>query len=256
MLNPRIIPVLLVKNNGLVKTTKFKDPKYLGDPINAVKIFNEKEVDELIVLDIDASLYNSEPNYQMIKNLAYESRMPLCYGGGIKSVEQLTQIIKLGVEKVSICSSALFDTSLIKKAVEVVGGQSVVITMDIKKARFSSKYMLFSHSGTKVTDIDPIEYAQKVSNIGVGEIVVNSIDRDGTMKGYDIELIRKIKSVTENPITAVGGAGALNDITLLFKTFGTIGAAAGSLFVFKGKYRAVLINYPSHRDKKTILTNK
>jgi len=256
MLHPRIIPMLLVKNKGLVKTTNFKDPKYVGDPINAVKIFNEKEVDELIVLDIEASSYNNEPNYQMIKNLAFESRMPLCYGGGIKSIDQLTKIIKLGVEKVSICSSALFDTDLVKNAVEVVGGQSVVITMDIKKARFSSKYMLFSHGGTKVTDIDPIEYAQYVSNIGVGEIVVNSIDRDGTMKGYDMELIRKIKSVTKNPITAVGGAGALNDIALLFKTFGTIGAAAGSLFVFKGKYRAVLINYPSQYDKKTILTNK
>ncbi len=255
MLYPRIIPCLLVHNKGLVKTTKFKDPKYVGDPINAVKIFNEKEVDELIVVDIDASRYGKEPDYRMIENLAAECRMPFCYGGGIKTIAQAQRIFSLGVEKIAVSSAAIENPQIISEMAERVGNQSVVVALDVKKKTLSNKYELYIHNGTKPTGIDPVSFAIEMQKLGAGEIVINSIDHDGVMKGYDINLINKIREVISIPLTVMGGAGTLDDIGSIIQQHGIIGVAAGSLFVFKGKYRAVLINYPTAIEK-TILLEK
>jgi cyclase len=254
MLYPRIIPCLLVHNKGLVKTTRFKEPKYVGDPINAVKIFNEKEVDELIVVDIDASREEKEPDYKMIENLAAECRMPFCYGGGIKSVEQAQHIFSLGVEKIAISSLAVENPTIITEIAERVGNQSVVVVMDVKKKAFSSKYEIYLHNGTKATGLDPVIFAVEMQKLGAGEIVVNSIDNDGVMKGYDLSLIQKIRDKINIPLTVMGGAGSIADIGELIEQHGIIGAAAGSIFVFKGKYRAVLINYPTVKEKEVLIS--
>jgi imidazole glycerol-phosphate synthase subunit HisF len=253
MLYPRIIPCLLVHKKGLVKTIKFKDAKYVGDPINAVKIFNEKEVDELFVVDIDASRKGVEPDYKMIENLATECRMPLCYGGGIKTIEQAQRIFGLGVEKIAVSSLAVEAPSMISEIAERVGNQSVVVVMDVKKKVFGNKYELYIHNGKKGTGINPIEFAAKMEQLGAGEIVINSIDHDGMMKGYDLNLIRKIREVISIPLTVLGGAGTIDDIGSIIKENGIIGVAAGSLFVFKGKYKAVLINYPTIAEKEFLI---
>jgi cyclase len=253
MLRPRIIPCLLVKNKGLVKTVNFKDAKYVGDPINAVRIFNEKEVDELMVLDIDATSNGAEPDFKMIDNLAAECRMPLCYGGGIKTAEQAQRIIGLGVEKVAISSAAVGSPKLVSKIAEQVGSQSVVVVIDIKKKLTGGNYEVWTHNGKKDTGKCPIKFAQQLEMLGVGEIVVNSIDNDGMMKGYDLILIDKIRKSISVPITALGGAGSLDDIGQLISKYGIIGAAAGSLFVFKGVYKAVLINYPNRAEKDALI---
>jgi imidazole glycerol-phosphate synthase subunit HisF len=254
MLRPRIIPCLLIHNNGLVKTTNFKDPKYVGDPINAVKIFNEKEVDELTVLDIDASVKNKEPDFELIKNLAAECRMPLCYGGGVKTVEQARKIISLGAEKVAISAAAIENPQLVTQIADAVGRQSVVVVLDVKKKinLFSSSYEVTIHNGTKYTGKNPVEFAQYMENLGAGEIVINSVDQDGLMKGYDMALIDKIRDSINIPMTVLGGAGSFQDIQKVIDKHGIIGVSAGSLFVFKGKYRAVLISYPSRVEKMEI----
>ena len=253
MLNPRIIPNLLIHNKGLVKTINFKDPKYVGDPINAVKIFNEKSVDELIVTDIDATVKNIDPDYSMIEKLAMECRMPLCYGGGINNANQAKQIFSLGVEKIAISSSAINNPKLITELSDSVGSQSVVIVMDIKKKFLGKGYELVTHNGTKKTGINPLKFVEEIKELGVGEIVINSIDRDGTMQGYDYQLIEKIRNITTLPMTILGGAGSLEDIGNLINKYKIIGAGAGSIFVFKGKYRAVLINYPNDKEKTDLI---
>ncbi len=253
MLRSSVIPCLLVKNRGLVKTIKFDQQKYVGDPINAVKIFNEKEADELIVLDIDATRQNREPDYQMIQNLAVECRMPLCYGGGVTSVGQFQKIISLGVEKVAISAAAVKDPSLISHAAKVVGSQSVVVVLDVKKKRFSNKYEAYTHNGRLATKLDVVELAKKFESLGAGEIVINSIDHDGSMQGYDFKLVEQARNAVSIPLTVLGGAGSYDHINELICRFGVIGAAAGSLFVFKGKYRAVLINYPNRNEKDEII---
>jgi cyclase len=252
MLRPRIIPCLLVRNKGLVKTVKFGPSKYVGDPINAVKIFNEKEADELIVLDIDATTNGSEPDFAMIQKLAAECRMPLCYGGGIKTVEQARRIIGLGVEKVAISSVALSDSNLITEIAAEIGSQSVVVVLDVKKSLFG-KYEVYTHNGQKKTGRTPVEVAQQAEKLGAGEIVINSIDLDGQMTGYDLNLATKIREAIRLPMTLLGGAGSLSDIGSLIQTCGVVGAAAGSLFVFKGVYRAVLINYPSIIERDVLI---
>lgn len=254
MLYPRIIPVLLIHNKGLVKTTLFKDPKYVGDPINAVRIFNEKEADELIVLDIDASTQGTDPDYSTIEKLASECRMPFCYGGGIKTVEQAIRILSLGVEKVAFSSAAFETPGIITSLSEKVGRQSVVVVLDIKKKLLSSKYECVIHNGKKRTKCDPLEMAQTAEALGAGELVINSVDADGTMKGYDIPIIEKIKSVVAIPVTAIGGAGSHDHLKALLARTKLIGLGAGSLFVFKGKYRAVLINYPTKLEKEQIFS--
>ncbi len=255
MLYPRIIPCLLVHNKGLVKTIRFSNPKYVGDPINAVKIFNEKEVDELMVVDIDATTKKLEPDYKMIENLAVECRMPLCYGGGIKSIEQALRIFSLGVEKIAISSIALENPDFISQVAERVGNQSVIIVLDVKKKSFGSKYEVWTHNAGKNTGKDPVECAILFESLGAGEIIINSIDNDGVMKGYDFNIIDKIRDSISLPITVLGGAGTLEDIAKLIRNYSIIGAAAGSLFVFKGKYKAVLINYPNHIEKESIINS-
>ena len=254
MLRPRIIPCLLVKNGGLVKTVQFGKPKYVGDPINAVRIFNEKEVDELIVLNIDASVQNREPDYVMIRNLAAECRMPLCYGGGVKTVEQVERIISLGVEKVAMSSAAVSNPQIAARAAEVVGAQSIVVVMDVKRTGRGGRYDVWTHNASNPTGHSPVDFAKQMENLGAGEVVINSIDRDGVMKGYDLELVNEIREVISLPITVLGGAGAIKDIERLISKYGIIGAAAGSLFVFKGVYRAVLINYPSRAEKDALIS--
>ena len=249
MLRPRVIPCLLIHENGLVKTVKFRDPKYVGDPINAVRIFNEKQVDELIVVDIDATANNAEPNYQRIEQLAAECRMPLCYGGGVQNVEQVERIVSLGVEKVAMSSSAIEDIGLVQRAAEMVGSQSVVVVLDVGKGRFGMGQRLYTHNGKNRTNLSPADFAAEAEAAGAGEIVVNCIEREGTMQGYDIPTLSAVRERTTVPLTAMGGAGSLDDIRALFTEFGIIGAAAGSLFVFKGPFRAVLINYPDREEK-------
>ena len=252
MLYPRIIPTLLIHKKGLVKTVKFKDGKYVGDPINAVKIFNEKEVDEIVILDIDASANNTEPDYQLIEKLAFECRMPLCYGGGIKSAEQAQRIFSLGVEKIAISSVAFQKPQLIPEMAERVGNQSVVVVMDVKKKLFGG-YEVMIHNAKKSTGVNPVSFSKEAEKLGAGEIVINSIDNDGMMQGYDLGLINKIREVITIPLTVMGGAGTYDHIGEVIKEHGIIGAAAGSLFVFKGKYRAVLINYPTNAKKEELL---
>jgi cyclase len=254
MLRSRIIPCLLVHKKGLVKTVNFKDPKYVGDPINAVKIFNEKEVDELMVLDIDATVENRGPNFDMIRNLAQECRMPFCYGGGVTTVEQAKRIIELGAEKVALSTSAVKNPLLLSEIGKAVGSQSVVVVIDVRKKGILSGggYDVYIKNGKEKTGIKLKEFIQELNKIGVGEIVINSIDKDGTMSGYDIPLISTIRELTDFPMTVLGGAGNLEDIKSLISKFKIIGAAAGSLFVFKGKYKAVLINYPNREEKSRL----
>lgn len=253
MLKPRIIPCLLVKNKGLVKTINFKNAKYVGDPINAVRIFNEKEVDELMVLQIDAFSNNAEPDFKMIENLAAECHMPLCYGGGIKTPEQALRIISLGVEKVAISSAAVEHPELVSSIARKAGSQSIVVVVDVKKKPIGEKYEVQIYNGEKGTGKCPLEFARQLELLGAGEIVINSIDNDGVMKGYDLALIEKIREFITVPMTALGGAGTLNDIGQLIGNYGIIGAAAGSLFVFKGVYNAVLINYPNRKEKDLLI---
>jgi cyclase len=254
MLRPRIIPCLLIRNNGLVKTVRFGESKYVGDPINTVRIFNEKEVDELVVLDIDASLQNREPNYELITHLAAECRMPLCYGGGVRTAEQVEKIIRLGVEKVAIGSALAATPEIVSAAAARVGSQSVVAVMDIRKTGLLRKYELFTHNGTRKTGLEPAAFAQHVQQLGAGEILINNIDRDGEMTGYDLQLVTQVRNATTLPITVLGGAGSMDDIAELIRSFGLIGAGAGSLFVFKGKYRAVLVNYMDQCQKDALVT--
>jgi cyclase len=244
---------LLIKDKGLVKTVKFTSPKYVGDPINAVKIFNEKEVDELMVLDIDASVQAREPDYDLIRNLAAECRMPLCYGGGVKTVAQAERIVSLGVEKVAISSAALEDVGIVAAIAAVVGSQSAVIVLDTRRNSANGTYEIWTHNGRRSTGKSLQRCALEAERAGAGEIVLNAIDNDGVMKGYDLDMVREIHDLVKVPITVMGGAGSLQDIGTLIRIFGIVGAAAGSLFVFKGAYRAVLINYPGRPEKDDLV---
>lgn len=252
MLRPRIIPSLLIHENGLVKTVNFKNPKYVGDPINAVKIFNEKEVDELAVFDIDATVLHKEPDYKLIEKLANQSRMPLCYGGGVKTVEQAQRIFGLGIEKIALSASAISNPELITEISNRVGSQSVIVVLDIKK-KLLGGYEVYIHNGKKGTGINPITFATQAEKLGAGEIVLNSIDQDGVMKGYDLNLIDKVREKISLPMTVLGGAGNLEHIGAVINKHKIIGVAAGSLFVFKGAYKAVLINYPTRGEKDILI---
>ena len=253
MLRPRITPCLLVHEGGLVKTVGFKEPKYVGDPINAVKIFNEKEADELIVLDIDATTHGAEPDFKLIARLAAECRMPLCYGGGVRTVAQARKIIGLGVEKVALSAAALEDPTLITRIAEEIGSQSVVVVLDVKKRLLGKEHEVWTHNGTRNTKRAVLDVALDAQARGVGEIVINSIERDGQMKGYDLVLAGRLREALKVPMTVLGGAGSLADIGRLVDACGVVGAAAGSLFVFKGAYKAVLINYPSPAQKDELI---
>ena len=253
MLRPRIIPCLLIQNGGLVKTVQFKDPIYIGDPLNAVRIFNEKEVDELIVLDIDASSANYEPNYSLIASMAAECQMPLCYGGGIKTSEQVERIVGLGVEKVAISSAAVATPELITLASRRVGKQSIVVVLDVKRSSsLDGGYKVFTHNGKVETNLCPIKFSSEIESLGAGELLINSIARDGLMIGYDIPLVDRIHGSIGIPLSIMGGAGSFADLSYLIQRYGLMGCAAGSIFVLKGKYRAVLIQYPDRETKEKI----
>ena len=239
----RVIPCLLLSGLGLVKTVKFKDPKYVGDPRNAVKIFNEKEVDELVILDIKATPEETRPQFEIVREIVSEAYMPVAYGGGIRSVEDARTMLQLGVEKVVMNTAAVEDVTLVRNAAQEFGSQSVVVCMDVKRS-FTGRYELYTHGGRKNTKLDPVTFAKRMEDTGAGEIIVNSIDRDGTMVGYDLELTRSITSVVRIPVIACGGAGKLDDFRCAVSEGGASAVAAGSLFVFHGKHRAVLINYP------------
>lgn len=251
MLRPRIIPCLLVHKGGLVKTVRFANPKYVGDPINAVRIFNEKEADELIVLDIDATVRDAEPDLKLIGRLAAECRMPLCYGGGVRSVTQARRIIGLGVEKVALSAAAVEDPSLVIRIADEIGRQSVVAVLDVKRSD-DGVDQVWTHNGARPTRRDPLALAGELERAGAGEILVNSIDRDGTLVGYDLDLAARLRSALAVPVTVLGGAGSLGHLRDLIERCGIVGVAAGSLFVFKGPYRAVLINYPNPGQKEEL----
>jgi cyclase len=240
-----------VHKGGLVKTQAFKDPKYVGDPINAVRIFNEKEAEELMVLDIDATVNKVAPDFGLIAKLAAECRMPLCYGGGVTTAEQAARIVDMGVEKVAVSAAAIADPTLLTEMAAAVGKQSVVAVLDVRKRTglFAKGYDVCTHNSRTVHKLDPFVLAKQLQDAGAGEIVVNSIDKDGLMQGYDLELSANFKQALNVPVTFMGGAGSLDHMSELISRLGVVGAAAGSLFVFKGKYRAVLINYPTPAQK-------
>ncbi|WLH11217.1 AglZ/HisF2 family acetamidino modification protein [Pseudomonas hefeiensis] len=243
MQRKRVIPCLLLKDRGLVKTVKFKSPKYIGDPVNAIRIFNEKEVDELVLLDIEASLSGREPDYELIAEVAGECFMPICYGGGICTLEHAQKIFSLGIEKIALNSAALADIELLRKIADQFGSQSVVCSIDCKKSLLG-RYSVYSQAGMKDTKISPIEWARKAEAAGAGEIFLNSIDRDGMMQGYDISLIKSVVAAVDIPVIACGGAGSIADLNEPFEKAGVSAVAAGSFFVFHGKHKAVLISYP------------
>lgn len=250
MSNVRVIPVLLLRNMGLYKSVKFKDHKYVGDPINAIKIFNEKEVDELVFLDITASINQQEPNYSMLADIASECFMPLCYGGGVRSIEQIEKILYAGVEKVSLNTAAIEIPGLVSTAAKKFGSSTIVISIDVKKSLFGG-YSVYIKSGTKSTKLSPLEFARMMENEGAGEILLNSIDADGIMKGYDLDLIKTVSDKVSIPVIACGGAGSLDHMKSAVHN-GASAVAAGSFFVFQGKHRAVLITYPERSAIATI----
>ena len=242
MFRARVMPCLLIRGNGLVKTRRFKDAVYIGDPINAIRIFSEKEVDEIVVLDIDASRENREPNYQLIEDMAGEAFMPMAYGGGIRTLEQVRRLIRAGVEKVVINTAATESTDIISAAADVFGSQAVVGAVDVKRTMFGN-YRVVSKSATVETRCSLGDHIQNLVTAGVGEIFLNSVDRDGTMEGYDLQLIKSITEKVKVPVVACGGAGSPEHLTQAILEGGASAVAAGSLFVFHGKHRAVLISY-------------
>jgi cyclase len=246
MLKTRVIPALLFKDQGLVKTIQFKYPSYVGDPINAIKIFNDKEVDELVLLDITASKEGRGPSFELIEEIASECFMPLGYGGGIRSIEDIRRILATGVEKVILNSAALSDPSLIEAAARAAGSQSVVVSIDAKR-KLLGGYEVYGAGGTRGTRRDPAVFAREMQERGAGEILITSIDRDGTQKGFELELVRRVAEAVSVPVVACGGAGTLADLREAVDA-GASAVAAGSMFVYVGRHRAVLINYPQYGE--------
>ena len=254
MLRTRIIPVLLLKNRGLYKGIKFKNHKYVGDPINTVRIFNEKEVDELIILDIEASLLNKSIDFEYLRDVVSEAFMPIGYGGGVRSVEDAQRLFSIGVEKVILNTHAILNPELVKSLVNGFGSQSVVFSLDVKKTMFGG-HRVFIKSGTEKTKYKPLELASEMQELGVGEIVLNDIDRDGTFTGYNLELIREISSELSIPLVACGGARNIQDFKLA-KEAGASACGAGAMFVFHMPHRAVVISYPKYKDLVEVLGEK
>ncbi|MBF0522990.1 MAG: imidazole glycerol phosphate synthase subunit HisF [Candidatus Omnitrophica bacterium] len=250
MLQSRIFPCLLLQGEGLVKTVRFKDPTYIGDPINAVRIFNLKQVDELLFLDITATEEKRPMNIALIKKISEECSMPLTVGGGIKTVEDIRALLNAGVEKVSINTQAVLNPGLITEASQIFGRQAIVVSMDVKKEK--KDYRVYTHGGRKSTSWDPISYAVSMEKAGAGEIFLNSIDCDGTMQGYDLKLIKKVTEAVTIPVIACGGCGKIEDLRSAIVDGGASAATAGSFFVFHGPRRAVLISFPSRAELETL----
>lgn len=252
MLRPRVIPALLLRGSGLVKTVKFDSPKYLGDPRNAVRIFNEKEVDELVLLDIVATREAKPPQFELIREIVTEAFMPIAYGGGLRSLDDCLRMLAVGVEKVVLNTAACDDPSLVSRLAERLGGSTVVASIDVRRSMFG-KYEVYCRAGQQRTGRDPVSWAREMESRGVGEILLTSIDRDGTMGGYDLELIRSVATAVSVPVVACGGAGQVADLGRAVAEGGAAAAAAGSLFVFKGRHRAVLISFPTMQELGQVL---
>ena len=250
MLKNRIIPCLLIENNKLVKTEKFKNAKYVGDYLNAIKIFNEKEVDELIVLDIAASKNKQDPNFKIIEKFSSECFMPVAYGGGISSLEHAKKIFKLGIEKICVQTAALDNPNLIKDLSNYFGAQSIILSLDIKKNIFGT-YKIFRSDKQKLVNGNWIELLKKFIDIGAGEILLNSVDNDGTMKGMDLKLIKEASKFLKVPLVSMGGVGKIEDIKDAIGS-GADAVAAGSYFIFYGSHKAVLISYPKSKFLKEL----
>ena len=251
MLKTRVMPCLLLKNSRLVKTIKFKKPNYVGDPINVVKIYNEKEVDELIFLDITATVENRKPPFKIISEITSECFMPFAYGGGINNLEDIKKIFSLGVEKVAINSYAVENPSFIKSASDLFGSQSIIVSIDVRKSLFG-KYEVYTHSGKNATKLDPVKFAIQVEEMGAGELLLTSIDRDGTMQGYDNNLITEVSDAVSVPVIACGGVGKIEHFAEAVKA-GASAVAAGSLVVYQGFNRGVLINFPNRDELEMVL---
>lgn len=253
MYRARVMPCLLLKGAGLVKTYRFSKPVYVGDPINAVRIFNEKEVDELVVLDISATIEGREPAFEMLEEIAGECFMPLAWGGGIKRMDQIERVFKLGAEKVCINTAAVENPGLIRQAASAFGSQSIVVSLDVKRTMLG-KYRVYTRGGRQKTHLDAVGFAQQMEESGAGEIFLTAIDRDGTMQGYDLELTRLVAEAVSIPVIACGGAGTLLDFSAVVRQARASAAAAGSLFVFHGRHRAVLISFPPQVElEKTLM---
>lgn len=251
MLRTRVIPCLLLRNGGLVKTVKFADPKYVGDPINAVRIFNEKEVDELVFLDISATPAGRGPNLELVRDIATEAFMPFGYGGGVRTIEQVASLVALGVEKVVLNTVATEQPGFVRDASRLVGSSSVVVSIDVRRSLFG-KYEVVTCSGTRKTGLDPVEWARRVEDLGAGEIFLTAVDRDGTQKGYDVPLLRQVTDAVSIPVIASGGAGSVEDFRAAVREGRASAVAAGSLFVFHGRHRAVLITYPEYANLQQV----
>jgi cyclase len=245
-MRPRVIPTLLLRDGGLVKTVKFADPRYVGDPINAVRIFNEKEVDEILFLDIGASAQHDGPNFDLLEDIASEAFMPFGYGGGIRNTEQVRRLFSLGVEKVILNRVAVEDPRVVEEAAALAGASSIVVAIDVKTRLFGRRDVVTAN-GSKHSGIDPVDHAVAMERRGAGELFVQSVDRDGTQQGYDEALVADISAAVSIPLVAAGGAGHIGDLARVVRA-GASAAAAGSLFVFKGRHRAVLITYPSEAE--------
>ncbi len=250
MFLPRVIPILLLKDLGLVKTVKFQNPRYIGDPVNAVKIFNVKEVNEIAFLDITATK-SHVINYEMIRKISQECMTPLTYGGGVTKLDDIARLFKIGIEKVAINTAAFNNSRIITEASEAYGSQSVIASIDVKQHADGS-YEVFVGNGLTPTGADPVSYAKRMESLGAGEILLTSIDRDGTMEGYDIALIRSVSDAVRVPVIASGGAGKLQDLSSAYREGKASAVAAGSLFVFFGKKRAVLITYPNRDEVEAL----
>ncbi|MGN6415928.1 MAG: AglZ/HisF2 family acetamidino modification protein [Pseudobacter sp.] len=255
MKRTRVIPVLLLHNNGLVKSENFKNYRYVGDPINAVKIFNEKEVDELAIIDIGATRERRKPNIQWIREIAGEAFMPLAYGGGITQIEEVREILFNGIEKVIINKSAVSTPELITQIADRFGRQSITVSIDVKK-NFWGKYRVYTNNGSHSTDLDPVAFAQRCEELGAGEILLNAIEKDGTYKGYDLDILKRVSAALDIPVIACGGAGNIDDFRLAVTEGQASAVAAGSMFVFQRPHNAVLISYPSQTELKEKFYNK
>ncbi len=250
MLMTRVMPCLLLQDDRLVKTVQFKDPRYVGDPVNAIKIYNEKEVDELVVLDISATLEGRKPPFEMLAEIADECFMPLTYGGGVHTLETVAKLFKIGVEKVVINTHAVEDPRFITQAAEIYGSQAILASIDAKKT--ASGYEVFTRSGTKGTGLEPATFAREMAKRGAGEILLTSIDREGTMQGYDVELIHAVSGAVSIPLIACGGAGQIGHFKQAVDA-GASAVAAGSMAVYIGKSRAVLVNFPTAKELSAVL---
>lgn len=252
MIKTRVIPCLLLHETGFFKTTRFKNPVYLGDPINILKIFNEKEADEIMIFDISATTAGKEPRFELLAEMSSECFMPLGYGGGLKDLEQMTKLFSMGFEKICLNSEALQNPAIIEQAASRFGSQSIVVCLDVRKT-FLKSYQVYTHSGSQAAGLGPVDAAIEIEKRGAGELIVNSVDRDGTMQGYDIELLKSVSRVVSIPVVALGGAGNIEHLSQAVRQGGVSAVGAGSMFVFKGPHRAVLINMPTREKLDQVL---